>query len=248
MSEVNAASGAGKITSTNNTGSKSGVKKQNNKPDVGKEMQPKKSAPLKEPLKPTPKQIIVTIDGGSSLLYLANVHNTSVKDIMRLNPEIKDPDRIREGQQIKINSIDQKTMDEYNAKKAKYDEQQYEIQKIKQIQQRKELAEKKIEQAKKHGWEVDYNFNVDKNGFVIITPKERKKLYEIRDDLGLPAGHIREMNNLEGKYGQIPIVNDGVRDIENWNNQKTRDGDTFRIDPGAIKTSRTWTQFFKDLF
>lgn len=248
MSEVSKTSGAARTTQTSKPAAKTPAKKQGNKPEVGQEMQPKKSAPLKEPPKPKPKQIVVTIGSGSSLLYLAGVHNTTVDEIMKLNPEIKHADRIREGQQIKINSIDNKTMEAYKEKLAAYEHQQYEIHQAKEIQQRTELAKNKIEQAKKHGWEVDYKFSVDKNGYIIVMPKERKKLYEIRNELGLPPGHIDAMNNLEGKYGKIPTVNDGTRDIETWDNIKTKDGDTFLIDPGAMKTSRTWTQFFKDLF
>lgn len=248
MSEVSKASGAAKSTPTTKTTAKNTAKKQVNKPEVGKEMQPKKSAPLKEPPKPTPKQIVVTIGSGSSLLYLAGVHNTTVADIMKLNPEIKSADKIREGQQIKINSIDKKTMEAYEEKLAAYENQQYEIRKAKEVQQRTELANKKIQQAKKDGWEVDYKFSVNKDGYVIVTPKERKKLHEIRSELGLPAGHLDAMNSLESKYGKIPTVNDGTRDIETWDNVKTKDGDNFKVDPGAIRTSRTWTQFFKDLF
>lgn len=248
MSEVSKASGAAKSTPTTKTTAKNTAKKQVNKPEVGKEMQPKKAAPLKEPPKPKPKQIIVTIGSGSSLLYLAGVHNTTVADIMKLNPEIKNADKIREGQQIKINSIDKKTMEAYETKLAAYENQQYEIRKAKEVQQRIELAKKKIQQAKKDGWEVDYKFSVNKDGYVIVTPKERKKLHEIRSDLGLPAGHLDAMNNLEGKYGKIPTIDLGDRYVETWDNVKTKDGDNFNVDPGAIRTSRTWTQFFKDLF
>lgn len=250
MSEVNAASGAGKSAQAGQAKqAKPATNKQaKNDAKIGEAMQQKKAQQLKEPEKPKPKLITVTVGSGSSLLYLAGVHHTTVDEIMKLNPEIKSPDKIREGQQIKINSIDKKTMEAYEAKKAKYDDQQYEIRKAKEIKARTELANKKIEQAKKHGWEVDYNFTVDKNGYVIVHPKDRKKLAEVREDLGLPPGHLDTMNNLEGKYGNIPTVSDGVRDVETWDNVKTKDGDTLLVDPGCIRTSRTWTQFFKDLF
>lgn len=248
MSEVSKTSGAAKSTPTTKAKAKNTAKKQVNKPEVGKEMQAKKTAVLKEPPKPTPKQIVVTVGYGSSLQYLAGVHNTTVADIMKLNPEIKSADKIREGQQIKINSIDKKTMEIYEKKLAAYENQQYEIRKAKDIQQRTELANKKIQQAKKDGWEVDYKFSVNKDGYVIVSPKERKKLHEIRSELGLPSGHLDAMNNLESKYGEIPTVNDGTRDIETWDNQKTNDGDSFLVDPSCLRTKRTWTQAFKDFF
>ena len=39
---------------------------------------------------------------GDTLWYLASVHNTTIEEIMRYNPEIKDPDLIYVGQYLVI--------------------------------------------------------------------------------------------------------------------------------------------------
>lgn len=248
MSEVNATSGAG----TQNTTGKAQQKPAQSKAkgtgtEIANEMKANKKS-TKAPKKPVPKVITVTAGSGCSLGYLAEVHHTTVKEIMALNPEIKSPDNIREGQQIKVKHIDDKELKAYKEYQARLDAEKWEKEQAQAVVKRKELAQKQINKALKQGWGTDYKFTVDEQGYVIARPLERKRLHEIRSDLGLPSGHIDEMNNLRAKYGEIPTVSDGVRDIETWDNVKTRDGDTFRIDPGSMRTERTWTQAFKDVW
>lgn len=250
MSEVHAASGAGAQNNIGKTQQKpSQTKAKGTGTEIADEMKNAKNPKgTKVPQKPVPKVIIITIGRGSSLGYLAEKHHTTVKEIMALNPEIQSADKIKEGQQIKINHIDDKELKEYEDYQSKIRAEQYEKERTQALAERKELAKKQIDKATKQGWNTDYKFSINEQGYIIIKPLERKKLYEIRSDLGLPPGHLDDMNNLESKYGEIPSVSDGVRDVQTWDNVKTRDGDTFIISPGAMRTERTWTQAFKDLW
>lgn len=201
----------------------------------------------KVPQKPVPKIITVTIGYGSSLGYIAEAHHTTVSEILKLNPNIKNADNIREGQQIKVAHIDDKEFKAYQDYQDKLFAEQMEKERLQNIVARKQQAQEKIQKAVKRGQDVDYTFSTDKEGYVIVQPLVRKRLHEIRSDLGLPAGHLDDMNNLEEKFGPIPTVNDGVRDIETWDNVKADIDDSFRIDPYNMNPSRTWTQFFKDI-
>lgn len=244
MSEV---SKTGAISAAVSAGVKSGVRKVAEKSKTPVNMKSQSKAELKEPTKPQQKIKTVTVRGGQCLGEIAEDNKTTVSEIVKHNPGLN-PDRIREGQQLKVPYYDPKEWDAYEKKYEAYSKQQREIQHAKEVQQRTNNANKKIKQALKHGWGTDYSFSVDKEGYVIVKPLDKKKLHEIRSDLGLPSGHLDDMNNLEGMYGNIPSVSDGVRDVETWDNVKTKNGDSFRVDPSCIRTERTWTQFFKDLF
>jgi len=219
--------------------------RQKKKEQIGDKMQAKKGN-IPEPQHPKQKIKTYIIREGQLLGFIAEDHNVTVEDIKKVNPGLN-PDKIKPGQQIKIPYYDPKEMEVYREKRAQYDKQQYEIRHAKEVQNRTKLANIKIAQAKKDGWETDYSFSVDQEGYVIVKPLDSKKLYEIREDLGLPSGHLNDMNDFEGRYGEIPTCNDGVRDVKTWNNVKTRSGDTFRVNPACIDTDRTWTQFFKDI-
>ena len=87
MSEVSKTSGGGQERGTAKAGAKAGAKPKKTKEPVN--MKSNKTTQVKVPQKPVPKIITVTAGSGCSLGYLAEVHNTTVAEIMKLNPDIK---------------------------------------------------------------------------------------------------------------------------------------------------------------
>lgn len=245
MSEVSKVSAAEQTQATKKNVAT--PKKKGSGTEVADAMKTTNKQANKVPQKPVPKIITVTVDYGSSLGYIAETHHTTVSEIMKLNPDIKNADNIREGQQIKVSHIDDKEFKAYQDYQDKLFTEQMEKERLQNIVARKQQAQEKIKKAIKRGQDVDYTFSTDKEGYVIVKPLVKKRLHEIRSDLGLPAGHLDAMNNLEAMYGHIPTVNDGTRDIETWDNVKADIDDSFRIDPYSMNPSRTWTQFFKDI-
>ncbi|MDQ7029846.1 MAG: LysM peptidoglycan-binding domain-containing protein [Ardenticatenia bacterium] len=51
---------------------------------------------------PTPDYIIHVVQPGETLIRIARQYETTVEAILELNPEITDPNFIREGQEIKV--------------------------------------------------------------------------------------------------------------------------------------------------
>lgn len=245
MSEVSKVSGAGQTGAVNAPKTSTQAAKAEKKPvDIVKKNEQKQ---LEEPQKPEQQIKTYTVKERDLLGNIANAHQTTVAEIVKLNPGLN-PDKIKPGQQIKIACYDSKEYAEYMKKLDAYETQQREIRAMKAIQDRTNLAHKQIEKANKNGWGTDYSFTVDQNGYVVVTLKEPKKLHEIRKELGLPSGHLDDMNSLESKFGKIPTVNDGKRDIETWDNVKAKEGQTLLIDPSCLRTERTWTQAWNDFW
>lgn len=202
---------------------------------------------LQEPKHPEQKIEVYTIRQNDIVSYVAERYNIGLSEVKKANPGV-DLENVRPGQQIKIPYYDPKEMEVYNKKYEAYSKQQREIQHAKDVKQRTETAKKNIEQAKKNGWEPYYSFSINSEGYIVVKPLDGQKLHEIRSDLGLPSGHLDSMNDLESKYGKIPKVDNGTRYVETWDNIKTRENDTFIIEPSCLRTSRTWGQAFKDFF
>lgn len=246
MSGVNAASGTQGSANTEKPSSAKAQQAQKEKApnSVVNNGKSKKAAVPKEPKR---KEITVTLQSGTSLLSIASKYDTTVGAICKLNG-ISNPDRVSEGQKIRVMAYDPKEKAEWDAYQDKLEEQQRAEQKAKEIKQRKAMAEAKIAEAKKNGRDDDYSFSVDKEGYVIITLKTNKKLHEIRSEMGQNPGTLDDMNNFEARYGKIPVVSTDVRDIETWDNYEAKKGESFRLNTYEMSTSRTWTQFFKDLW
>ncbi|GEM_PF-4148285 len=51
---------------------------------------------------PTPAYIVHVVQPGETLIRIARQYDTTVEAILELNPEITDPNFIREGQEIKV--------------------------------------------------------------------------------------------------------------------------------------------------
>ena len=246
MSEVSKVSGAAQTGAVNAPKSNNTTAKTEKKP-VELIKKNEQSKQLDEPQKPERKVKTYTIREGQLLGFIAQEQDTTVDEIVKLNPGLN-PDKIKPGQQIKIGYYDPKEYATYQKKLDAYEDQQRQIRETKALVERTNLANKQIEKANKNGWSTDYSFKVDEKGYVIVTLKEPKKLHEIRKELGLPSGHLDVMNNLESKFGKIPTVNNGTRDVETWDNVNAKEGQTFLIDPACFRTERTWTQAFKDFF
>lgn len=245
MARVDAAQGAEQATSTRRTGNTQKSTKTEKAPNCV--VNNGKSEQAQVPKEPKRKEITVTAGSGTSLFALALKYDTTVDAICKLN-NIKDPDKIREGQKIRIMAYDPKEKAEWDKYQDMIAEEKRKAEKAKEIEQRKALAEAKIQEAKKNGRDDDYSFSVDNEGYVVVTLKTNKKLHEIRSEMGQKPGTLDAMNNFDARYGQIPTVSDGVRDIETWDNLEAKKGESFRLSTSEMHTSRTWTQFFKDIW
>ncbi len=196
------------------------------------------------PQRPKPRVITVTVPSGSSLGFLAEEHHTTVSEILKLNPNIKNPNQVSEGQKIKINHIDkkdwdayQKDLNAYNSYQYKLAEQEWEAEQAQKLQNKINKATASIQQAKEMGYGDYYNFQIDKKtGDVTITLKVDKELGDIRNGLGLPRGHLRAKNpKIMDKYkpGRIYDIDNGVR-INDWDDIDVKAGEKFVISGDCI--------------
>lgn len=197
------------------------------------------------PKEPKKKEITITLGSGDSLFALAMKYNVSVDEICKLNG-IKDPNKVKIDQKIKIMAYDPKEKAEWDTYQYELAEQKRAVEMAKAKEKRIALAQAKIQEAKANGREDDYSFSMDKDGYVIVTLKTNKKLHDIREEMGQNPGKLDEMNNFEGRYGQIPILKTDSRDIETWDNYEAKKGESFRIDTDQMHTSKTLKQRLKD--
>ena len=232
-----AKAGIAKAKTTNNTPKKTAATKTD-----AKDRTPR------EPKKPTPKEITVTITSGDNLGYLAEKYHTSVKEIQKLN-NIKDPSKLKEGQKIKIMAISEQDYKAYQEKLTKYYQQKYEIEQKKEVQRKKEKANALIEQAKKDGRDEDYAYAINyKTGNIVVTLKNNRNMGRIKEDFNLPPGSISSTNNMEKKFGKIPTYDNGSRSFETWDAIEVKKGTTLEINTDHFKTERTWKKAWKDFW
>ena len=222
--------------------------KAGNKPVVNQNAQTKKEPVLREPKKPTPKEITVTMGTFDTLSELAEKHHTTVKDIQKLN-NIKDPNKLKEGQKIRIMAISDKEYKEYQTKLNEYNAKQAEIKRKQDVQRKKAKAQGLIEKAKKDGRGEDYNYAINpKTGNIVVTLKNDRNMGRIKEDFHLPAGSISSTNNMEEKFGKIPTYHTDSRSFETWDAVKVKKGTSLEINTDHFQTERTWKQAWKDFW
>ncbi len=220
-----------------------------------KKAKAQKGTDLTEPKRPKPEGTKdVKVGFGQNLFDIATKYHVSIADVVKANPGL-DPDKIKEGQTLKMPFVSdknwanyEKAKDDYERKAAAKFEQEYKAEKAKNLKEKTQLAQAKIQEAKelKHG--ESYNFTVDKKtGNIIVTLKKDMDLGDIRNDFRLPGGHLRQMNpDITKKYQPDKLFNlDELRREANWDGADVKAGDKFVIDPNAFKPSKG---FFGDLF
>lgn len=245
----------GKTQSTNNTArtTRTTAKKAEQKP---KAKQPvpvgtskAKKTELKEPKKPTPIQRKTTFEqeGKATVGGICDKYNMTKKRFMQLNPQIKDLNKVKPNQEIKIEYVPKEKQQKYAAEKAKYDEQVYQADKKERVKIRKGKAQSLIDKAKKDGRGEDYTYRTDEDGNIIVKLKNKRSLGQIKEDFNLPDGSLRETNDLKEKFGKIGNIEfDGIRTIKNWDVVEAQPGTELVINTDDFSTERTWKQATKD--
>lgn len=129
----------------------------------------------------------------------------------------------------------------------KVEEDDYEKEYQMKVQKRIEKSKAAIAEAISYGYGEKYNFKIDKEtGFVIITLKEDKKLYKIKDDFNLPNGSLLSTNG--GKYKPVIIRNEYGDPVESYDNVTAKKGDALLINVDDFKPEKSLWQSIKDLF
>lgn len=215
----------------------------------------KPKAELVEPQRPKAEGVKdVAVESGQTLFDIATKYHVSINDVLKANPGLN-PDKIREGQVLKMPFVSDKKWNAYvNAKEqfekqeqAKFDAEWAQEQ-AQALKQKTELAQARIQEANDLKYNEKYSFRVDaKTGDIIVTLKEDKELGDIRNDFNIPSGHLTQKNpSIKQKYEPEKFfdLDAGVRKA-NWDGADAKKGDTFIIDPNAFKPSKG---FFGDLF
>lgn len=215
----------------------------------------KPKAELVEPQRPKAEGVKdVTVSSGQTLFDIATKYHVSIKDVLKANPGLN-PDRIKEGQVLKMPFVSDKKWNAYIDSKDQFDKQELakfdaELaqEKAQALKQKTELAQARIQEANDLKYNEKYSFRVDaKTGDIIITLKEDKELGDIRNDFNIPSGHLTQKNpSIKQKYEPEKFLDldAGVRKA-NWDGADAKKGDSFIIDPNAFKPSKG---FFGDLF
>ncbi len=208
-----------------------------------------------EPKRPAPEGIKdVTVEANLTLFDIATQYHVSIKDVLKANPGLN-PDKIREGQVLKMPYVSDKKWNAYIDSKEKFEKQesakieaQWKKEQAQALKQKTQLAQAKIQEANDLEYNEDYSFKVDaKSGNIILTLKKAKELGDIRSDFRLPGGHLREMNpSITEKYkpGSNYNIDTYIRSND-WDAAEANKGDVFIIDPNAFNPSKG---FFGDLF
>lgn len=241
---------AREYTTSTNSKDVNASKKTNSKktyvPLVQNENQSKaEKSTSKAPNRPKPEGIKnIKVEMGDNLFYLATKYHVSMDDVLAANPKL-DPDKLKEGQTLKMPYVSDKNWDSYISAKEAYEakelaefEANEKLMQTKKLQKRINLAKAKIEEANELKYNKDYNFNVDpKTGNIIITLKEAKELGDIRRDFKLPAGHLKEMNpEITKKYkpGKLFNLDEMVRKND-WDEAEAGKDDKFIVKPEVFK-------------
>jgi len=213
-----------------------------------KATQAKKDVMPKEPKKPTPKEITVTITSGDNLGYFAEKYHTTIKDIQKLN-NIKDPNKLKEGQKIRIMAVSEQDYKNYQTKLREYYNKKSAIEEKQKVTRKTKQARVLIEKAKKDGRGEDYSYAINtKTGNIVVTLKNNRNMGRIKEDFHLPAGSISSTNNMEEKFGKIPTYHTDSRSFETWDAVEVKKGTKLEIDTDHFSTERTWKQAWKDFW
>ncbi len=209
----------------------------------------------KAPTRPKPEGIKnVRVEMGDNLFDIATKYHVSINDVLAANPKL-DPDKIKEGQTLKMPYVSDKSWklyinakEAYEAKELKEFEASEKSKQAQKLKQRITLAQNKIKEANELKYNEDYNFNVDaKTGNIVITLKEAKELGDIRSDFKLPAGHLKDMNpQITKKYKPGKMFNlDQMVRKNDWDSAEANKGDKFVVKPEAFNP---YKGFFGELF
>lgn len=211
---------------------------------------------LAEPKRPKAEGVTdVKVGYGQTLFDIATKYHVTVKDVLNANPNLESANKIREGQTLKVPFVSDKKWNAYLKAKDAYEQEEMrlyeETQKAeaaKELKQKTEMAEAKIQEAKDLKYGKSYDFSINpKTGEIIITLKADKELGDIRDDFRLPAGYLKSKNpDISKKYkpGTLYNLNEGIRE-SNWDEAKAQKGDKFIVDPELFRPSKG---FFGNLF
>ena len=198
------------------------------------------------PKEPQRKEITVTAVPGTSLFGLAMKYDVSVDDIKKLNGLTSD--NIREGQKIRIMAFDPKEKEAWDNYQDELSEQKYEAERKADIERKNKLAESRIEEAIEYGLDDKYSFSIQKEtGNIIITLKEGRQLYDVKQDFNIPDGVLRAYNNDLNKY-EIPKFDTERGMVENADNVKAKKGDTLVIDIDSFKPDKPFMQKLADVW
>lgn len=83
-----------------------------------------------------------------------------------------------------------------------------------QIAERKAQAEAFIQQAKTYGYDKDYSFSINNDGYVVITTKSKTTLGSIKSDFNIADGVMGQFNKLQGVYEPKEIGDRGVKSYD----------------------------------
>ena len=201
-------------------------------------------------------EIIHTLEFGDSLGNLAIKYHCTVKEIQDLN-NIENPSRVSSDQKIKIPKYKKETWETYQDDLKQYDEkleEYWDYQTKMDIYDNVKHASKEIKKGETYypndySFELQYDENEHETGRVIICLEKNKTLYEVRTELGIPAGMLTYYNP---ELKEQPMEEIGDTGVYTRDTQDAYIGDKFEI-PGHCLNPKEPTghkikDFFKNLF
>lgn len=204
-----------------------------------------------------PKRNMLKVKAGyesrGSVDALAAQYKSTRAEIVKAN-DLKDADKIKEGQELIIPSKTGKAWDAYRAYQEKYSNAVYEAEmkaetaeRAKAVAQRITVAKGEIVKAKEKGLDKKYEFSLNKEGDIVITLKSNMEVDDIVDDFKLNPGILRQFNS--GVFGS-EIKQEkrwhGLSD-KSYNDSEAKKDLKLTIPPEQIGAGRTlWDKIWGD--